>query len=138
MTGTGGLLLGVTPFVIIEAAKGLFLRPALAVGESLPSAQPQLTWFATRLDGCFRVAGVYTTFHGIQLVLCAGADVGMLDAAGRNYPYFALGPSMDLRGELGGKLSVILRGLIDVNAVNDASPDFLAGRGELAWSWRLQ
>jgi hypothetical protein len=138
MTGTGGLMIGATPFVIIEVAKGLFIRPALALGESLPSAQPDMTLMATRLDGCLRVAGLYTAFHGIQLDLCGGVDVGVLDVAGQTSPYVAIGPSMDLRGELGGQLSVILRGLIDVNAVNDVSPEPLAGRGELAMSWRLR
>jgi hypothetical protein len=140
MTGTGGgVLVGATPFVLVEVAKGVFVRPALAVGQSLPSGDTAVTWVATRVDACLRVAGLYTNLHGMQLDICGGTDVGVL-AAGRALPYVSFGPSMDLRGELGGDLAVILRGLIGVNAIHEDSLDtpLWAGRGELAMSWRLR
>jgi len=141
ITGTGGdLLVGTTPFVVIEVAKGLFLRPAIALGGSLPSASPRMTLATTRTDACVRLAGLYTSTHGMQLDICGGADAGMLEADGRMLPHVAVGPSMDLRGELGGDLAVVLRGLVSVNAARDhqlATP-LWAGRGELAMSWRLR
>ncbi len=140
-TGTGGdLLVGTSPFVVVEVAKGLFLRPALALGGSLPSASPHMTLAATRMDACTRFAGLYTNLHGMQLDLCGGTDLGMLDADGRIRTYLAFGPSVDLRGELGGDLAVVLRGLVNVNAVhnNELDTPLWAGRGELAMSWRLR
>lgn len=140
MTGTGGgLLVGATPFLLIEVAKGVFVRSAIALARSVPTSDPVTTWVATRWDGCLRVAGLYATLHGMQLDLCGGFDFGMLDT-GRLLPYLAFGPSMDLRGELGGDLAVILRGLFGVNAVHEDSLDtpLWAGRGELAMSWRLR
>ena len=141
MTGSGGgLLVGATPFLVIEVARGLFLRPAIALGGSLASASPAITLAATRLDACMRVAGLYTNLHGMQLDICGGSDVGALDAEGRLVPYVAFGPSMDLRGELGGDLAVVLRGLVNVNAAHDDTLDtpLWAGRAELAMSWRLR
>jgi hypothetical protein len=140
MTGTGGgVMFGASPFLLVEVAKGVFVRPAIAVGQTLPSEEPVVTWAATRFDGCLRVAGLYTSLHGMQLDICGGADVGLL-AAGHALPYVAFGPSLDLRGELGGDLAVILRGLIGVNAIHEDSLDtpLWAGRGELAVSWRLR
>jgi hypothetical protein len=141
MTGTGGLLAGVTPFFVIEVGKGVFLRPALVLGEreSLPSSQTDMMLAATRLDGCLRVAGLYTKDHGIQLDMCGGVDAGVLNISGQAlHPYVAVGPSVDLRGELGGFLSVVLRGLGGVNAVQTGPLDVFVGRGELALSWRLR
>ncbi len=141
MTGTGGLLGGVTPFFVIETGKGVFLRPALVLGEGglLQSSQTNVMLAATRLDGCLRVAGLYTIYHGIQLDMCGGVDAGVLDISGQTlHPYVAVGPSVDLRGELGGFLSVVLRGLVGVNAVQTGPLDFFVGRGELALSWRLR
>ncbi|HZU85683.1 MAG TPA: hypothetical protein VE987_22305, partial [Polyangiaceae bacterium] len=143
MTGTGaGLMAGGTPFVVIEVTKGVFVRPALLFGRSLPSSGPDASLAATRLDACLRVAGLYTNRNGMQLDLCGGADVGVLLDAGPTAPYVAFGPSLDLRGELGGDLAAVLRGLFDVNAVQEHG-DLLdtplwAGRVELAMSWRLR
>jgi hypothetical protein len=141
ITGTGGdLLVGASPFVVVEVARGLFLRPALALGGSVPAGSPRMTFIVSRTDACTRFAGLYTSLHGMQLDICAGGDVGMLDADGRVRAYAAFGPSMDLRGELGGDLAVILRGLVDVNTVHSqhlATP-LWAGRGELAMSWRIR
>ncbi|MBV9947855.1 MAG: hypothetical protein JOZ69_13460, partial [Myxococcales bacterium] len=102
MTGTGGgLATGVTPFMLVEAGKGFFIRPALLFGESLPSSGPDVTLATTRGDACLRVTGLYTSRNGMQLDLCAGADLGVVRTS-RTVPYLAFGPSLDLRGELGG------------------------------------
>jgi hypothetical protein len=140
-TGSGGdLVVGASPFVVVEVAKGVLLRPALAFGESLSSATPHLTLAMTRMDACMRFAGLYTNLHGMQLDICGGTDLGMLDADGHVRSYLAFGPSIDLRGELGGDLAVVLRGLVNVNAVHSELLDtpLWAGRGELAMSWRLR
>lgn len=141
MSGTGGgAVAGATPFLLVEVAKGVFVRPAIALGKTLPSQDPVVTWAVTRVDGCLRVAGLYTNLQGMQLDLCGGVDAGMVDTAGKALPYLAFGPSLDLRGELGGDLAVTLRGLFGMNAVHEDSLDtpLWAGRGELALSWRLQ
>ena len=143
MTGTGGgVLLGASPFLLIEVSKGVFLRPALVFGESLPATDSvAVALAATRLDACLRFTGLYTNLHGMQLDVCGGSDVGVLSQQGGGVlPYAAFGPSMDLQGELGGDLAVILRGLVSVNAVEEDTihmPSW-AGRGELAFSWRLR
>ncbi|MBV9946284.1 MAG: hypothetical protein JOZ69_05515, partial [Myxococcales bacterium] len=142
MTGTGGgLAAGLTPFMLVEAGKGFFIRPALLFGESLPSSGPDVTLAETRGDACLRVTGLYTSRNGMQLDLCAGADLGVLRTS-RTVPYVAFGPSLDLRGELGGDLAVLLRGLFDVNAVqihaDSLDTPLWAGRVELALSWRLR
>lgn len=141
ITGTGGdLLVGASPFVFVEVARGVFLRPALALGGSVPSGSPRMTIVVSRTDACVRFAGLYTSLHGMQLDICAGGDIGMLDADGRVRAYVAFGPSVDLRGELGGDLAVVLRGLVDVNTVHSAllATPLWAGRGELAMSWRIR
>jgi hypothetical protein len=140
MTGSGGgLVMGASPFALVEVSKGVFLRPSIAVGGTLPGQEPVVTWATSRFDGCLRVAGLYTNLHGMQLDFCGGADLGVL-VADHVFPYMAVGPSMDLRGELGGDLAVILRGLFGFNVFHEDSLDtpLLAGRGELALSWRLR
>jgi hypothetical protein len=141
MTGSGGgFLVGASPFLVVEVSKGFFLRPAIALGGTLASNLPPITMATTRLDACIRVAGLYTNLHGMQLDICGGTDVGMLDSEGRIVPYVAFGPSLDLRGELGGDLAVVLRGLVNVNAAHDDALDtpLWGGRAELAMSWRLR
>jgi hypothetical protein len=132
-TSDTGVLIGATPFVVVEVAKGVFIRPAVALAGNVLSG-PATMWAAARLDGCFRVAGQYTSRRGIQLDLCAGMDAGALDDTARTRPYVAIGPSLDLRGELGGDFAVILRGLGEVSIWQPG----WAGRGELALSWRLE
>lgn len=140
MTGSGGgLVVGASPFVLVEVARGIFLRPAIAVGGTLPGQEPAVTWASTRFDGCLRVAGMYTNLHGMQLDFCGGADLGVT-IGDRVFPYMSIGPSVDLRGELGGDLAVILRGLFGFNLFHEDELDtpLLAGRGELAFSWRVR
>jgi hypothetical protein len=141
MTGTGGgAVWGVTPFVVAEVARGIWIRPALAAAESLSSAQPKIIWLAARIDGCVRATGQYTRRRGLALDLCGGVDLGVLSAAAQTLPYAAVGPSLDLRGELGSDLSALLRGLVGVNLLHQDlvdTPPF-AARIELAMSWRLK
>jgi len=146
MTGTGaGAVAGPTSFADIEVARSVFVRPALLLGESLPFAGPDVIFLATRLDGCLRVTGLYTSHNGMQLDLCGGTDLGAL-SVGRMLPYIAAGPSAGLQGEFGSDFAAALRGLFDVNAVqvhgqsNGETLDtpLWSGRVELALSWRLR
>ena len=149
MTGTGGgALAGPAAFVILEAGQGIFLRPSVAYGRSLPSDAKRSTWAAARFDACLRVPGLYTRQHGMQLDLCGGTDIGATTIeASAGLPYFDLGPSVDLRGELGSSLSAVLRAVAGVNVLRGSFVDqsgatqrqpIAGGRLELAFSWDLR
>jgi hypothetical protein len=137
MSGTGGLLVGATTFFFVEVAKGFFLRPAIAIaaGGAPLAAQSAMTLGGGRLDGCLRVVGLYSNLQGLQFDLCGGVDAGVVDVSSQLLPYVALGPSMDLRGDLGRGFAITLRGVVGAHVVRDGSMDLFAGRGELAMSW---
>jgi hypothetical protein len=153
LTGTvGGALLGPTAFVVVETGRGVFLRPSVALGATvaaLPSSGPRSTWATSRLDVCLRIPGFYPHRQGIQIDGCAGGDAGLsfLDnPSQQTVPYLALGPSLDLRGEL-GQLSAVLRGVFGVspvrtgfadNAGNQLESSLWSGRVELALSWSVR
>jgi hypothetical protein len=151
MTGTGGgAMAGPSPFLFIEAGHGIFLRPSLAFGQTLTSLPPgniSGTWLGSRFDTCLRLPGLYQNRRGLQIDMCGGGDAGLtfLDS-GQTLPFVALGPSVDLRGELGGNLSVALRGVIGINLlrptfVENLTPEEVpswSGRIELAFSWSLR
>jgi len=161
MTGTGtGMIAGGSLFAVSEAGNGWFLRPALALGwtfaEVVPATHAYATLGAGRFDGCKRIPGNYLERSGIQLDLCGGADVGFLhvdaqSASGGARPeaattmgLFALGPSIDLRGELGSELSVLVRGVAEWNVLRSpaanatVNPALLIGRTEVGLTWRLR
>jgi hypothetical protein len=155
MSGTGGGgVAGPTAFVVIEAGHGVFLRPAAAFGQSLTSLPPSdvksTTWTAARFDTCLRLPGLYARRRGMQLDLCAGADAGVAIVQANSsttLPYLALGPSLDLHGELGGRLSAVLRIVAGVDVIpasyqdNSNSPvqvPIATGRVELALSWDVR
>jgi hypothetical protein len=154
LAGTvGGTLLGGTVFAVVEAGRGIFLRPSLALGKtitSIPSSGPESTWAASRIDACLRLPGFYAHRQGIQLEGCGGGDLGfsfLQNASSQTIPYVALGPSIDLRGELGHELAVLLRGVFGVNVVratytddsgNQVQSSLWSGRLELAFSWSLR
>ncbi len=150
----GGGVAGPVLFTVIESGHGIFLRPSLAFGQTLASIPPanvrSATWGAGRFDGCLRLPGLYTKHHGMQLDLCAGADLGMTHVqgvTGTDMPYLALGPSLDLRGELGGRLSAVmrvvaavdtLRGSYTDNDGSSAQEPLVSARLELAFSWDVR
>jgi hypothetical protein len=155
MTGTGGgAVAGPTAFAVIEAAHGLFLRPALAFGESLSSVPPSdvnaSTWLDARFDTCLRLPGLYSRHHGMQLDVCGGTDLGTTTietGTGTRLPYWNVGPSLDMRGELGSSLSAVLRVVAGVNVLRDSfvdlsgareAPPLAAARLELAFSWDVR
>jgi hypothetical protein len=136
----GGAVTGASPYVVAEAAHGIFLRPSLAFGRTIGTpavGDSRGTWLDSRLDTCLRVPGLYSTGAGLQLDLCAGGDLGVtVDDTSRSFPFAALGPSLDMRGELGTSLAVTLRGVFGVNLLSSA--DLWSGRIELAMSWGLR
>jgi hypothetical protein len=154
MTGasTRDAILGVSPFLVVEAGKGIFLRPAIIAGETVvapndPNASRPI-FAAARFDTCLRVPGLYAQRRGIQLDLCGGGDLGFLYVShDHTLPNFSLGPSVDLRGDLAGDLAVTLRGVAGLNvfrydtaATAGAVPDtpLVAARIEIAFSWSLR
>ncbi len=156
MAGTGGgAVVGPSIYGIFESGRGLFLRPALLGGHSiggLSRLDAPGTFFGSRLDACGRVPGMYREHIGLQLDLCLGADVGFsrLDAGvaqSSTVPFVAIGPSLGFRGELGSRLSAVIRGVADVSLVSDRvmlasgapmSTSTLVVRGEAGLSWSLR
>jgi hypothetical protein len=166
MTGTGANpIVGGTPYAVIEASPGFFIRPAAFVGESLsPIGELQganALFVAFRVDACARVPGNYSQNRGLELSMCGGADVGAtyFHAASANaspvgspqrdtaLPQASIGPSLDLRGEISNNVSLVLRGVGGVNVLrggftdragNRITPDWVSGRIELALAWRLR
>jgi hypothetical protein len=149
MTGaTNGAMAGGSPYAIIEAGNGVFLRPSLAVGETLtalnsPPIQHAML-VAGRFDTCLRVPGLYSQNRGIQLDLCGGADFGYVNDAtdDRKYAFVSVGPSLDLRGELGSSLSAAIRTVTGFNVTGMVVSPLLeplwSGRLELAFSWKVR
>ena len=155
MTGAGGgAVAGPTAFVVVEVGHGLFLRPSVAFGESLTSLPPSdvkaSTWAAGRFDTCIRMPGLYTRHHGMQLDLCGGTDLGMtaIDSGTvTTLPYWDIGPSINLRGELGSQLSAVLRVAAGLNILRESFSDNNGNREqvplgnvrlELAFSWDVR
>ena len=128
---------GITPSVVVDVGHGLFLRPAAALGESLPQAGPSAQWYAGRLDACSRWQGLYSNGHGLAFTVCVGTEGGMThDSAAAGAPdkgYLAFGPAVDLRGDIAENMSAALRGVGGL----DAFPQGWSGRFELALSWRM-
>jgi hypothetical protein len=128
-------LAGVTPSVVLQAASGVVVRSALLIGASLPGAGPANQWAAARADGCARWLGLYAKGHGLEFDLCGGAEAGVVHDFGSPLDfYFALGPSADLGGEFGERVSAVLRGVAGANLTQGG----LSGRFEVALSWRTQ
>jgi hypothetical protein len=149
MSGAGaGAVAGASPFAIIEAGHGVFLRPAFYVGQALTAlnSPPVLNalWMAGRFDTCLRLPGLYTPSKGMQLDLCGGADFGFVDDSTDDeiIPYVSVGPSLDLRGELGSSLSAAIRGVTGINATSGTTgpvyQPLWSGRLELAFSWKVK
>jgi hypothetical protein len=150
--GPAGGYMGASPFLVHDFGQGIFVRPALLVGQS--SGSPvQSRLYAARVDVCTRLEGAYAAGHGMQLDVCGGLDGGTasLDAgtvpgtpaSATSLPYLSLGPSIDLRAEL-GRLAVTLRavagfsvaqgGFTDATGTRFDAPQWPL-RVELAFSW---
>ena len=145
--GAAGSYAGVTPFLVDEVARGVFLRPSLAIGGSLATEVSSIIVYG-RLDTCARLPGRYANRNGIQLDLCAGPDVGVsFVSAGKlpndppsdkTLPYVNLGPSLDLHGEV-GNVAVLLRGVFGINVARERFVDATGAQFESSpIAWRLE
>ncbi len=139
----GRAFAGATPYAVLGASRGFFMRPSFAIGQGLPSpsSDEKMTWATVRIDGCLRMHGLYPTNYGLKLDLCAGADAGLTYESGQvdagtsaTAPFVSLGPSVEMDGDLAGVLSLVLRGVAGVNIVSDG----WSGRIEVAIAWRLR
>jgi hypothetical protein len=164
MGGTGAnAILGATPYVGLEVNPGLLLRPSLAAGAAVIGGQENAhaVWFAGRMDVCWRTPGTYPFNRGMQLDLCGGADAGatVFPAASssnggpgapsttKELPELAIGPAVNLQGELGNDFAVAIRAVAGINAVRGSFADasgatvkvpWFSGRLEVALSWRAR
>ena len=145
--GAPGGDIGISPFLIGKVGSDVFLRPSIALGKPLAGSTGS-TWAAARLDTCGRVSGLYTQGQGMQLDLCGGADVGFsyiasgteagLPPSGITQPYVDIGPSVDLRAEV-GRLLISLRGLAGFNVAREGFDDATGVRVDPAiWSLRVE
>jgi hypothetical protein len=115
--GPAGGYVGLTPFVMADLGRGVFLRPALVLGEANGTPVRSLLG-GGRVDTCARIHGNYAAGRGIQLDLCGGVEGGLARVDGGTssgdpltsvtLPYLEFGPSVDLRAEL-GQFAVTLR-----------------------------
>jgi hypothetical protein len=146
-----GGVTGVAAFVAAGLGRDVFLRIAGAVGQR-PATDRHLTWLAGRLDACAATTGNYAEGSGLRLDLCGGADVGATVVASssaspaRTLPYVDLGPSVDLRAELGPSAAFLLgvgagvelaRGSFVDATGTTFEPPLLTLDVEVAFSWTL-
>ncbi len=143
-----GVVAGVSPFVSVALTPRWVLRPALLFGRAAgpdESATDQgggpRHHVGVRADVCRRMPGNYTERRGIEADVCAGVEGGVVtgsaeapDRPGR----LGIGPSANLRGELGGGVALEIRGLVGINVLEFApTTPLLLGSGELGVSVRL-
>jgi len=152
--GSSGVL-GLSPFVTEGLSEAVFLRFSLGIGQS-PQTLMRMTWAAGRIDTCLSVPGNYAERNGLRLDLCGGIDAGFTYIAsgtlpeapqdGQTLPYVDLGPSVDLRGDIGARAAVTLRGVLGINVARGQFLDATntrvdspigSARVELNFSWRL-
>jgi hypothetical protein len=152
--GSAGSYAGVSPFVVAGMGQGVLVRPSIALGQSL-TPDVRSTLGAARIDTCIRVPGLYATGSGMQLDLCGGLDAGLsyvvsgnlpgTPAKSQTLPYLGIGPSLDLRAEI-GRAAVTLRVVASVDLAREGFTDVtgtrvdapvLPIRLELGFSWDL-
>jgi hypothetical protein len=144
-------VVGLSPFVTDELGRDVFVRIAGFVGQA-PANGAQLTWVAGRLDTCAEVFGNYAAGSGLRLDLCGGADVGASliaassESAAQSLPYIDIGPSVDLRAEVGPSAAILLRGSAGLSIARDLfvdptgatyQPPLATFDLEVAFSWTL-
>ncbi len=142
-------VVGLSPFVTDELGRDVFVRIAAFVGQA-PANGVQLTWVAGRLDTCSEMFGNYAEGSGLRLDLCGGADVGASliaassESAAQSLPYIDIGPSVDLRAEVGPSAAVLLRGSAGLSIARDLivdptgatyQPPLVTFDLEVAFSW---
>jgi len=153
--GASGVV-GVSPFFTDGLSESVFLRVSVAAGES-PQGDQHITWGAGRIDTCLEVPGNYADRNGLRLDVCGGLDGGVTYIAsgsgpvaphdGQTLPYLDVGPSVDLRGDLGELAAISLRGVLGLNVARSSFVDISgvrvdspvgSARIELDLSFRLR
>ncbi len=142
---------GVSPFVAAELGRDILLRVAGAMGQP-PASDLHFTWLAGRLDICSETHGNYAAGSGLRFDLCGGADVGatiILSTTAsptQTLPFVDVGPSVDLRAELGPSAAFLVRVGAGINIARNSFVDFNGENlqpplatidVELALSWTL-
>jgi hypothetical protein len=131
MLPNGGVA-GLSPFVTTELAPGWVLRNALFFGRSTERSGtnaapgPISSHLGVRSDFCRRMPGNYIERRGVEADLCAGLEGGVVTpGANKEDPMarLGLGPSVNLRGEMGGGVALELRGLVGANLLPVSSQD---------------
>jgi hypothetical protein len=159
MGGEGsGAMAGPSLYGVVETGKGWFVRPSIFLARTLEelatSSDIYGTIAAAGFGACRRISGFH--IKRITLDLCGGAEIGFIHFDGATadakdtLPFLALGPSVALRGELGGGLALVLGGVGELNALSEgfsetisgrtvkAQSSLLVGRAELGLSWQLR
>jgi hypothetical protein len=147
---TGGVV-GFSPFVTDELGRDVFVRIAASVGQG-PASGLHLTWVTGRLDICSESLGNYAEGAGLRLDLCGGADAGATFIASgpgtpaQSPPFIDIGPSVDLRAEVGPSAAVLLRVAAGLSIARDMfvdstgatyEPPLATINVELAFSWTV-
>jgi hypothetical protein len=129
LTGTGAFG-GVSPYITVEVAPRWVVRSALMFGRSTTSVSddsdaPKMSQVGGRSDFCRRAPGNYTERRGIEADMCLGLEGGVV-TTDRSLPNqsgtalrLGVGPSANLRGELGAGIALEVRGLVGANLVKE-------------------
>jgi hypothetical protein len=139
---------GVSPYVNVQVTPSIFLRPALGLGWStdrvvVPGGMSKYTTAGARFDACKRIPGNYIEQRGIELDLCGGGDLMIVVTQEGSLSRLrgSIGPSANLRGQLGGGFALELRGGLGANlsraALSSEDPaPLLVATGEVGVSTR--
>jgi len=120
---TGGVA-GLSPFLTVELTPSWVLRPSLFFGRATESARATdaadgvvVSHLGTRTDFCRRVPGNYIERRGVEADLCVGVEAGIVTPSKgtSTTARVGTGPSVNMRGELGGGVALEIRGLLGAN-----------------------
>ena len=126
---TGGVA-GLSPFVTVELTPSWVLRPALFFGRSTePIASSSggdgvvVSHLGARTDFCRRIPGNYIERRGVEADLCVGVEGGVVTPSkdASTVARLGAGPSVNMRGELGGGVALEIRALLGSNLLQYAA-----------------
>lgn len=123
---TGGVA-GLSPFLTVELSPSWVLRPALFFGRATErtdgDAGAVSSHLGTRTDFCRRIPGNYIERRGVEADLCAGVEGGIVTPSKGTSTAARLGtgPSVNMRGEMGGGVALEIRGLVGANVLQFAA-----------------
>jgi hypothetical protein len=146
VASTGGIF-GASPYVTVAFSQTWVLRPSLLLGTSTSRVPPDqsrsanLTFLGGRFDFCRRMPGNYIDHRGIEVDACAGGDMAYVGSELQQALRASLGPSAVVRGELGQKVGLEIRGMLGANLLRGGfGPDapFFVASAELGGSVRFR